>query len=159
MMMRRHTGMGDTCNPITGANCAGTYGDPNCPSSCYLLGNGLDTLLLGDECWPCHNICPSGSSWDTTQLLCLDSNGNPVAGGTAGPTVSVTPTPSASPTTSSATGCPGYCSWLPFSSFSSSCSPCAANTGSTGGLGIALASSPFVIAAIAAVALYILVKK
>jgi hypothetical protein len=49
---------------------AGTYDDINCPTSCFLLGNALDMSVLGQECWPCHNVCPPGTCWDTTGMLC-----------------------------------------------------------------------------------------
>ena len=49
---------------------AGTYSDLNCPNSCFLLGNVLDMSILGQECWPCHNVCPAGTVWDTTALAC-----------------------------------------------------------------------------------------
>jgi hypothetical protein len=48
----------------------GTFSSINCPTSCWLLGNGLDMELLGQECWPCGNTCPSGTCWDTTALAC-----------------------------------------------------------------------------------------
>jgi len=49
---------------------AGTYDDINCPTSCFVLGNVLDMTVLGQECWPCHNVCPAGTVWDTTNLVC-----------------------------------------------------------------------------------------
>lgn len=59
---------------------AGTYSDLNCPTSCFLLGNGLDMSMLGQECWPCHNVCPPGTCWDTGALQCSATPGtvNPV---------------------------------------------------------------------------------
>lgn len=70
-------GLGDVAqsNPTPG-----TYYDLNCPNSCYLLGNVLDTSILGAECWPCHNVCPAGTVWDTAALRCSSAPGstNPV---------------------------------------------------------------------------------
>lgn len=48
----------------------GTFSSINCPTSCFVLGNVLDTTILGQECWPCGNVCPSGTCWDTTNLQC-----------------------------------------------------------------------------------------
>lgn len=106
---------------------AGTYSDINCPTSCWLLGNGLDMSILGQECWPCHNICPSGSIWDTANNVC---SGNPTA--TAAPN----------------TGCPGYCSWTPFAStlFPADCGPCSDNSSATNyGLWLALGAVGFLL--------------
>jgi hypothetical protein len=79
------------------ASTAGTYQDPNCPLSCWIAGNVLDMELLGQECWPCHNICPPGTSWDAAALVCDttgagapeaiptttgDASGNPCPDGT-----------------------------------------------------------------------------
>lgn len=49
---------------------AGTYEDPNCPFYCWSVGNLLDMELFGQNCWPCHNVCPPGQSWDTTNNVC-----------------------------------------------------------------------------------------
>lgn len=59
---------------------AGTYDSVNCPTSCFVLGNVLDTTILGQECWPCHNVCPPGTCWDTSALQCsgTPSATNPV---------------------------------------------------------------------------------
>lgn len=54
---------------------AGTYYDINCPNSCYVLGNVLDTAILGAKCWPCHNVCPVGTVWDNAAQAC---SGSPV---------------------------------------------------------------------------------
>lgn len=48
----------------------GTFSSINCPGSCWWLGNALDTAILGQECWPCGNVCPPGTCWDTTALAC-----------------------------------------------------------------------------------------
>lgn len=48
----------------------GSFASVNCPTGCYILGNVLDTFLLGNECWPCGNVCPAGTCWDTTNLAC-----------------------------------------------------------------------------------------
>ena len=87
----------------------GTYDDINCPFSCWLLGNGLDISILGQECWPCHNICPSGTGWDTSTLTC------DAAGATAAANLPA--------------GCPGLCSSVPFYSLFNPdlCSGCAAS--------------------------------
>lgn len=108
MNVSRHA-LGAAVNPNP---YAGTYSDIACPTSCYLLGNGLDMEILGQECWPCHNVCPSGTAWDTSSLSC-----------------SSTPATQAPPNT----GCPGWCSWLPFAStlFASDCGPCSGNVGGT----------------------------
>ena len=58
------------------SSTAGTYQDPNCPTSCWIFGNVLDMEILGQERWPCHNICPPGQSWDTVNLVC---SGSPAA--------------------------------------------------------------------------------
>src|SRR5579872_4747239 len=91
---------------------AGTYSDISCPTSCWLLGNGLDMSILGQECWPCHNICPTGQKWDTTALAC-----------------SANPQSEAAPNT----GCPSFCSWMPFATtlFPADCEPCSSNTSGT----------------------------
>jgi hypothetical protein len=52
---------------------AGTYQDPNCPFSCWALGNILDMQVLGQQCWPCHNVCPPGQGWDLNNLVCSGS--------------------------------------------------------------------------------------
>jgi hypothetical protein len=111
----------------------GTYSDVDCPFSCFLLGNGLDNAILGNECWPCHNICPAGTVFDTTNYVC-----------------------SSSPVTTNDTGggsssCPGYCSWLPFSNILSQCSPC-----STGGL--SSTGAMITLAAVAVIAILVLRK-
>ena len=73
-MVRRRRGMG----AATQANAnAGTYSDINCPGSCYLLGNVLDMSILGQECWPCHNVCPSGTVWDTAAMACSSNPSAP----------------------------------------------------------------------------------
>lgn len=104
----------------------GTYSDVNCPTKCYLAGNLLDTSLFGQDCWPCHNICPVGSVWDTANLVC---SGSPEATNPQSPV----PGGPGSPTDQS--GCPGYCGWLPFaSSLFSECQPCQGQTGAPSGL-------------------------
>jgi len=82
MLLRRGRGFGglgqSIISSIEGAitgtgptgTTAGTFADPNCPFSCWVFGNILDTEVLGQECWPCGNVCPSGQSWDTTNLVC-----------------------------------------------------------------------------------------
>jgi hypothetical protein len=55
---------------------AGTYSDLNCPTSCWALGNGLDSIL-GSMCWPCHNACPPGTIWDTANNACSGSPSAP----------------------------------------------------------------------------------
>jgi hypothetical protein len=77
-----HLGLGQVAqaNPN-----AGTYSDLNCPTSCFVLGNGLDMSILGQECWPCHNTCPAGTVWDTTNLQCSASPAS------VNPVVPVTP--------------------------------------------------------------------
>ena len=81
-----HIGLGQVAqaNPN-----AGTYSDINCPNSCYVLGNVLDMSILGQECWPCHNVCPAGTVWDTTNLQC---SANPTTTNTVVPTVPQSPT-------------------------------------------------------------------
>jgi hypothetical protein len=92
-----------TCNPsatptpapVTGPNLAnpdaGTFMDVNCPWWCWVLGNGIDTAVSA-ACFPCGNICPSGTIWDTTNYVC-----------SATPKTSNTSTPSTGPTTPSTT--------------------------------------------------------
>jgi hypothetical protein len=46
-----------------------TYESVNCPQACFLAGQFFD-WTLGQECWPCHNACPTGYCWDTTNLVC-----------------------------------------------------------------------------------------
>jgi hypothetical protein len=62
---------------------AGNFASINCPNSCYLLGNVLDTMILGQECWPCGNVCPPGTCWDTTALAC---SATPITTNTVTPT-------------------------------------------------------------------------
>lgn len=69
MRIARHALAGLGACSQTDAN-PGTFSSINCPTSCFLLGNELDTAILGQECWPCGNICPSGTCWDTTALAC-----------------------------------------------------------------------------------------
>lgn len=97
-----------TSNPYPG-----TYSDVNCPTSCFLLGNGLDMSILGQECWPCHNLCPAGTGWDAAALACD-------AGGFIAPGL-----PAA---TGAPAGCPGLCTSVPFYSMLNPdlCAPCAA---------------------------------
>ena len=73
---------------------AGTYYDINCPTGCYVLGNVLDMSILGQECWPCHNTCPSGTVWDTTALACsgTPATTNPVVPATVNDEPPPTPT-------------------------------------------------------------------
>jgi hypothetical protein len=108
---------------------AGTYSDPNCPFSCFVLGNGLDMAVLGSECAPCHNICPTGTVWDTTNLVCSSTPAavNPM-----------TPVSAAGSSDATDTSCPGYCGWIPLAStLFPECQPCSGNVSSTSGLAIA----------------------
>ena len=57
-----------------GQSTAGTYQDPNCPLLCWVTGNILDMELLGQMCWPCHNVCPPGTGWDPNLDTC-DTSG------------------------------------------------------------------------------------
>jgi len=122
-LKRGMSGLGASAN-------AGTYSDPNCPFSCFVLGNGLDMAVLGNECAPCHNICPSGTAWDTTNLVCSAAPAavNPM-----------TPLPvSGTPSSDGTDSCPGYCGWIPLAStLFPECQPCAGTVGSTSGLAIA----------------------
>jgi hypothetical protein len=75
--MMRYTGRTFAPRPRNGLGSAtqanpnaGTYSDLNCPTSCFVLGNVLDMSILGQECWPCHNVCPPGTVWDTSGLVC-----------------------------------------------------------------------------------------
>jgi hypothetical protein len=89
-------GMGQLAACVQGGNpSAGTYSDINCPNSCYVAGNVLDMMFLGQQCWPCHNVCPSGYCWDTTALQC---SANPTGQNTAvPPTIDDTPPPAPIP--------------------------------------------------------------
>lgn len=92
------------------ADNVGTYSDPNCPTWCFFAGNVLDEAL-SNQCWPCHNICPNGTSWDKTSASCLPAGGGPAA-------------------TSS---CPGYCAWVPFANtLFTECQPCTQTSGGSG---------------------------
>lgn len=58
-------------------NCAnnpnpGTFWDVNCPFYCLVGGTGL---WGGNDCFPCSNICPAGTNWDTTNYVC---SSNPI---------------------------------------------------------------------------------
>jgi len=67
--MYARSGLGQTLVAPGNPN-GGTYSDINCPGTCYMLGNVLDMAILGNRCWPCHNVCPAGTVWDTTNLVC-----------------------------------------------------------------------------------------
>lgn len=60
---------------------AGTFSDVNCPWWCWVLGNGIDTAV-SSQCFPCGNVCPAGSIWDTTNLTC---SATPVTSNTGTP--------------------------------------------------------------------------
>jgi hypothetical protein len=58
--------------PAAANNCAnnanpGTFWDVNCPAYCIVGGTGL---FGGNDCWPCSNVCPSGTNFDTTNSVC-----------------------------------------------------------------------------------------
>lgn len=95
MVRRQHIGLGVASQ----ANAyAGTYDDINCPTSCFVLGNVLDTAILGAECWPCHNVCPPGTVWDTAVEAC---SSNPAVPNPVTPTTQdETPAPAPSTCTS-----------------------------------------------------------
>lgn len=57
---------------------AGTFQDVNCPSWCFVLGNGVDNLFAA--CTPCYSVCPAGQIWDTTNDVC---SANPVSSNSA----------------------------------------------------------------------------
>lgn len=72
---------------------AGTYYDINCPNRCYVMGNVIDTSLpsflgFGNKCWPCHNVCPPGTVWDTNVDGCSAA---PVAPNPVVPITELTP--------------------------------------------------------------------
>jgi hypothetical protein len=88
-----------TCNaaaigpaPVQGPNLsnpdAGTFMDVNCPWWCYVLGNGIDTAV-SSACFPCGNICPAGTIWDTTNYVC---SATPKTSNTSTPSTGVPPT-------------------------------------------------------------------
>ena len=68
---------------------AGTFEDVNCPFWCWLLGNGIDTAVSA-ACFPCGNVCPAGTIWDTTNYVCsatpATSNTSSPAGSKNNPT-------------------------------------------------------------------------
>lgn len=75
---------------------AGTTNDPNCGWEC-----DIPFYRLGAQCcWPCANICPPGTQWDTTNCVCSQTPES-VADGTA-------PTPG---TAATPTGCPDGQTW------------------------------------------------
>jgi len=64
--------IGSAPAPVTSNNCAnnanpGTFWDVNCPWYCAVGGTGL---WGGNDCWPCSNVCPSGTNFDTTNNVC-----------------------------------------------------------------------------------------
>lgn len=75
------TGLGDVAQPQPNA---GTFSDVNCPTSCWFTGGVTGDLFGRQACWPCYNLCPAGSVWDTTALACSQ------APATTSPTVPVT---------------------------------------------------------------------
>jgi hypothetical protein len=61
------SGLGDVAQPQPNA---GTFSDVNCPTSCWFTGGVTGDLLGRQACWPCYNLCPAGTVWDTTALAC-----------------------------------------------------------------------------------------
>jgi len=120
MYARQHRGRG--FGQAAANNCANntmpaTPSDVNCPWWC------IGTFYLGASCTPCTTLCPSGTNWDTTNLVCSPNpqTTNCIGGGAPGP--GTTPGNQSPGTPSS---CPQYCT-LPFTSALDECAPCAAN--------------------------------
>lgn len=127
------TGHSNACgNPYQG-----TYSDVNCPTRCWVLGNGLDTAILGVTCWPCHNVCPTGTIWDTKNQKCATTpeevNQEQAFACDYKATTTTTPTgdtqtvythqpgsgagavaPTPDTPDQNPEGCPGFCAWTPF---------------------------------------------
>jgi len=61
-------GLGQSCAQ-TDPN-AGTISSINCPGWCLPLGWLADLGYTPQSCWPCSNVCPPGTCWDTTNLVC-----------------------------------------------------------------------------------------
>jgi hypothetical protein len=123
-------------------NCAnntkpGTSGDVNCPFWCFALPD----FMWPASCWPCSNICPTGTNFDTTNNVCSANpvttnciqGGAPVAPGT-------------NPATA-ASGCPSYCT-LPFTSSLAACAPCAGANPSSNNNGLLFAGAAVVVAVV-----------
>lgn len=144
--IRRGRGMGQVLTNVANPY-PGSYSDVNCPTFCFLLGNGLD-MAVSQSCWPCHNICANGTAWDSTQDTCVAT-----PGAVAGVANLVTPAGTTNPDGTTAASCPGYCSWLPFaSSLFTECGPCAGAASASG-----LSSTAWIGIGVAAViALYLL---
>ena len=60
-------GLGVSATPgVIPYSGAGTSNDPNCGWACDIPFY----QAFAQQCWPCHNICPPGTQWDTTNEVC-----------------------------------------------------------------------------------------
>jgi hypothetical protein len=107
-------GVGSPANNCANNGAPGGSGDVNCPFWCMAMPD----FMWPASCWPCANICPTGTNFDTTNNVC---SANPTTtnckqgGGVVAPGTNPATAPS---------GCPSYCS-LPLTSSLAACIPCA----------------------------------
>jgi hypothetical protein len=95
-------GLGDVAQPQPNA---GTFSDVNCPGSCWWTGGVTGDLFGRQACWPCYNVCPAGTVWDTTALGCSQA---PTTVSPTVPVVQQSPTITAIQAAGQAVG-----SWMP----------------------------------------------